>query len=89
MRVVIEKNTGKVVYKQSPEFEPGKGILNAHVMYGYDESQIEEVNLPSGEVDRRIFEANSEVRKEESIRSEGKAILRELAINSLTNKGKL
>lgn len=53
MKVVKRKN-GEIVYRQEPEFEDGKGILNAVVLEGGEAEDYEEVEVLQAEWDSYI-----------------------------------
>ena len=44
MKVTRQISTGKIVYRQDPEFDDGKGVLNSLVLFPeIPESDLEEV----------------------------------------------
>ena len=47
MKVVINKKTGKVVYRQDPDFEKGIGIANALGRGDFKKSDLEEIDEES------------------------------------------
>lgn len=49
MKVVRHKSTGKIIYSQTPDFEPGKGIENVRVLYDMPAEELEEVEITQQE----------------------------------------
>jgi len=45
VRVVKQISTGKLVYRESPDFEDGYGIINAHLMFGYEIDDLQEITV--------------------------------------------
>ena len=62
MKVVRHKITGRLVYRQEPDFEEGKGIINAVLMGEGPEEELEEV-----EVTQAQWDAELALRKEETL----------------------
>lgn len=87
MKAVILKSTSKVVYRQEPEFEEGKGILNAKALYGYSEEELIEVEVSQDVIDSIENNKTKNTIKEDLIKEEMNLILRDQAIGSLKNKG--
>jgi hypothetical protein len=50
-KIVKHKNTGKTVYRRSPEFKTGKGIESACSLYGFDPDDLEEIEITKEEYD--------------------------------------
>lgn len=89
MKAVKQLSTGRIVYRQSPEFEPGKGILSAKAT-GFPEADLEEISITQVEWDAEIalrVDNNKETTFNEAIiKALAKATLDE--INALrTNAG--
>jgi hypothetical protein len=55
MRVVRNTSTGRIVYRESPDFEWGKGIVNAVASDGYTESELEEIEVTEAEWDAELL----------------------------------
>src|SRR3990167_2768368 len=54
MKVVKQISTGNIVYRQSPDFEPGKGIECARAMHGLPITDLEEVEITQAEWNAEI-----------------------------------
>ena len=60
MKVVRHKITGRLVYREIPDFEEGKGIINA-ILFGFgSKSELEEIEVTPEE-----WEAELELREQE------------------------
>ena len=67
MKVVKQKSTGAIVYRSDPEFEPGKGIMNASRIKNIPESDLEEVDIIQSEWDEFVAKGKIQEIREEII----------------------
>ena len=61
MKVVRHKITGRLVYRELPDFKEGLGIINAVLMGFGSEEELEEIEVPP-----ENWEAELELRRQES-----------------------
>ena len=85
MKVVKQKSTGKIVYRQSPDFEQGKGIINASIFNQIAADDLEEVVITRQEWDDVQKIKRDKTERDEKIDKE----MWDLAEQSLKDKGKL
>ena len=85
MKVVKQKSTGKIVYRQSPDFEKGKGLINASIINSISADDLEEVEINRVEWDASQKDYVDRVERDEKIRVESYRI----AEKSLIDKGEI
>jgi hypothetical protein len=51
MKVVKQISTGNIIHREIPDFETGKGIINASFITGISQSDLEEVEITQTEWD--------------------------------------
>ena len=85
MKVVKQKSTGEIVYRQSPDFEKGLGIINASIFNQISADDLEEVEITQQEWDDVQKISQDKAERDKKIDKE----MRDLAEQSLKDKGKL
>ena len=65
MRVVKVKKTGRIIYREEPDFEVDKGIINTSTINKMDKLLLEEVEINQTEWDSHIIKLNKiDIKKE-------------------------
>ena len=85
MKVVKQKSTGKVVYRQSPDFEKGKGLLSASVVSSVSVDDLKEVEITQLEWDALEKERVDKITRNGKIEKE----MYEIAEKSLIDRGEI
>lgn len=49
---VVKDRDGNIVYRQIPDFDEGKGIINAVILHGLNSSELFEVEITQEEWDQ-------------------------------------
>ena len=55
---VVKNKKGEIVYRSEPEFEPGKGKLNAQIINGGKLEDYEEVEITEEEWNNHVAKLN-------------------------------
>lgn len=82
-KVVKIKETGKIIYRQSPSFKKGLGIKNACFDGNYKPEDLQEVTISQQEFNDTLEVESAERRKEILIQKRMNDLLRQQAIDSL------
>jgi hypothetical protein len=78
MKVVKQISTGKIVYRESPDFKDGQGIINAHINENIPVMDLQEVDIPQQDWD--VFQNNQSVLQETNNKTLDNFSLREKVI---------
>lgn len=75
MKVVRQISTGRLVFRQEPDFEPSKGVLSVSRNSGIPETDLQEVDVMPADWDAELILRTNEEKERQLNKPEMKALI--------------